>query len=182
MCRVSQVEKARIDAALADAGQNVKSAWYDNDFLLRSLFGAKNWWSVDNVDHSMGFVFASRSHINNGLASIAYTLAGVPVTVDPEALQLSFYAPEPIEEPLAETDQILCHGTFCQAEMKLSVDIQPPFDPTRLTLSFLHNPDFGHILIDIDYDGHDDIQLTWGQTEYLTPRFLGKDHFNDTAE
>jgi hypothetical protein len=180
--RVTQAEKTRIDAALADSEKKLESAWYDNVFLLKSLFSADNWWSVDNLDHSMGLVFADRSFLDNNLSSIRYTNADVPVTVDPDALQMSFYAPEPIDAPLAATDQILCHGTLRQAEIRLDVDVQPPFDPTRFTLSFLHYPDYGYILIDFDYDGHDDVQFTWGKTEYLKPRFLGKDFFNDTAK
>ena len=181
MNRVTQAEKVRIDDVLADSEKKLESAWYDNLFLLRSLFGADNWWSVDDLDHSMGLVFADRSLLDKKLSTIRYTLAGVPVTVDPDALQLSFYAPEAFENPLATTDQILCHGTLRQAEMNLDIDIEPPFDPSLLTLSFLHYPDYGYILIDMDYDGHDDIQFTWGATEYLKPCFFGKDHFNDTT-
>ena len=180
--RISQTEKARIDAVLTDSEKIAESAWYDNQFLLKSLFGADNWWSVDNIDHSMGLVFSDRSLLDSKLSTIRYTLAGAAVTVDPDALQLSFYAPEPIEAPLAANDQILCHGTLRQVEMQLDVDIEPPFDPSLFTLSFLHYPDYGYILIDMDYDGHDDIQFKWGETNYLKPRFFEKDHFNDTAK
>ena len=184
MClnRVSQAQKARIDAALTDSATTLESAWYDNVFLLKSLFGADNWWSADNIDHSMGFVFSDRSFLDNRLSTIRYTLAGSPVTVDPDALQLSFYAPEPIEAPLAKTDQIICHGALREAEMQLDVDLEQPFDPTCFTLSFLQYPDYGYILIDLDYDGYDEIQFTWGKTKYLKPHFFEKDYFNDTAK
>ena len=182
MNRVTRANKDRIDAALTDSRSSPQSAWYDNTSLLSSLFGADNWWSVDDLDHSMGLVFADRSLLNDRLPAIRYTLAGVPVTVDPDALQLSFFAPEVIEGPLRETEQILCHGTLRQAEIHLDTDIEPPFDPSLITLSFLHYPDYGLILVDLDYDGHDDVQFSWGETTYLKPRLLGKDHFNDTAE
>lgn len=182
MNRVTHAQKSRIDAALTDSEQKIESAWYDNVFLLKSLFSADNWWSVDNLDHSMGLVFADRAFLDKKLSSIRYTLDGTPITVDPDSLQLSFYAPEPIDASLASTDQILCHGTLRQAEMQLEVDVQPPFDPTCLTLSFLHYPNYGFILIDMDYDGHDDVQFTWGTTEYLKPRFFEKDYFNDTTK
>ena len=41
--------------------------------------------------------------------------------------------------------------------------------------------DMGDILIDLDYEGHDDVQFTWGETTYLEPQFLGKEHFSDTS-
>jgi hypothetical protein len=65
--------------------------------------------------------------------------------------------------------------------LHLDADFVPPFDPSLITLSFLHYPDFGYILIDLDYDGHDDVQFNLGETTYLKPRFVGKDHFNDTS-
>jgi hypothetical protein len=182
MHRVTQTQKDRIDSVLADSANPLDSMWYDNVFLLKSLFGAESWWAVDDLDHSMGFVFSNRSLLDKGLSTIRYTLAGMPVTVDPEALQLSFYAPEAIESQLNATDQILCHGTLKQAHLHLEVDIEPPFDPTLVTLSFLTYPDYGHILIDLDYDGYDDVQFSWGETEYLKPRFFGKDFFNDAAK
>ena len=181
MHRVAGEEKARIDATLTDSDEKLESAWYENSFLLKSLFGAANWWSVDDLDHSMGLVFSDRSLLDSGLSTIRYTLAGVPVTVDPDALQLSFYTPEAVEGPFAATDRILCHGTRRQAQMGLDADIQPPFDPSRFTLSFLYYPGYGYILIDFDYDGHDDVHFNWGELSYLKPRFFEKDHFNDTA-
>ncbi len=182
MNRVTQAERDRIDTVLTTSGEKLKTAWYDNVFLLKSLFGAENWWSVDNIDHSMGLVFSDRGVLDNRLSTIRYTLDGVPVTVDPDALQLSFYAPETIENPLAATDQILCHGTLREAAMQLDVDVAPPFDPTLFTLSFIHYAHYGYVLIDMDYDGQDDARFTWGKIEYLKPRFFGKDHFNDIAE
>lgn len=182
MNRVTPAQKARIDAVLADAEKKLQSTWYEDTALLTSLFGADNWWSVDDLDHSMGLVFADRADLDRQLSTIDYTLAGVPVTVDPDALQLSFYAPETLESPLAADDQILCHGALRKAEMHLEVDIEPPVDPSLITLSFLTYPDYGHILIDIDYDGNDDVRFDWGEIAYLKPRFFGKDHFNDTAK
>jgi hypothetical protein len=182
MNRVSQAQKDRIESLVADAEKTADSAWYENVFVLKSLFGADNWWSIDDLDHCLGLVFADRPTLDNRLSTIRYTIDGVPVTVDPDALQLSFYAPEIIEAPLAETDQILCHGALRQAQMRLDVDIEPPFDPSRLTLSYINYPEYGYVLIDMDYDGHDDVQFSWGETDYLKPRFFEKDHFNDTAE
>jgi hypothetical protein len=179
--RVSQANQAQIDAALTDSAIELQSAWYDNASLLKSLFGADNWWSVDDLDHAMGLVFADRPLLEDRLSTIRYTLAGVPVTVDPDALQLSFYAPEAMQGRLAVDEQILCHGALRQTEIHLEADIEPPFDPSLFTLSFLHYPDYGFILIDMDYDGHDDLRFTWGETAYLKPRFFEKDHFDDTA-
>ena len=178
---VTQAEKDRIEAALAD-GEDLGPMWYDNTFVLNSLFETRNWWGVDDLDHSMGFVFGDRSALDKSLATIDYKLDGKQVTVDPEALQLSFYLPETDREQLADADHILCHGIRRQARMSLEIDVEPPFDPTLLTLSFISYPDFGHILIDLDYDGHDEVSFSWGETDYLKPRFLKKDFFNDLAE
>lgn len=65
--------------------------------------------------------------------------------------------------------------------LHLEADFEPPFDPSLIALSFLRYPDYGHILIDLDYDGHDDFEFTWGDTTYLKPRFFAKDHFDDTS-
>lgn len=186
MHRVTPAERANIEAALKDAatftGKTPAAKWYDNASLLNSLFETNNWWGIDNMDHAMGFVFGDRPLLDKSLATIGYTLDGKTVTVDPEALQLSFYLPEGDQDQLIDEDRILCHGTLRQAEMTLNVDVEPPFDPTLLTLSFLTYPDFGHILIDMDYDGHDEVAFAWGETEYLTPRFLKKDYFDDLAD
>jgi hypothetical protein len=37
---------------------------------------------------------------------------------------------------------------------------------------------YGNILIDVDYDGYDDVHMSFGHTTYLEPRFLGKDEIN----
>jgi len=50
-----------------------------------------------------------------------------------------------------------------------------------ITLSFIQYPDYGYILIDLDYDGHDEVQFTFGATTYLTPQFFGKDAIDDTS-
>jgi hypothetical protein len=172
--RISQTEKARIDAVLTDSEKIAESAWYDNQFLLKSLFGADNWWSVDNIDHSMGLVFSDRSLLDSKLSTIRYTLAGAAVTVDPDALQLSFYAPEPIEAPLAATDQILCHGTLRQVEMQLDVDIEPPFDPSLMsTLSRPLIPACSHSL---SYTTRTTAisSLTWTMTDTMISNLNGE--------
>lgn len=179
---VNQAEKDRIEAALANGGKDLGPMWYDNAFLLNSLFETRNWWGVDDLDHSMGFVFSERSSLDKSLATMKYTLDGEQVTVDPDAPQLSFYLPETDQDQLTDADHILCHGILRQARISLEVNVEPPFDPTLLTLSFLTYPDFGHILIDMDYDGHDEVSFSWGETDYLTPRFLKKDFFDDLAD
>jgi hypothetical protein len=180
MARISRAQKNRIDADCGDFGGTLGSLWYDNAARLKSLFDADHWWAVDDLDHAMGLVFADRAVLDRQLAAITYKIDDVPVTVDPDALQLSFYAPEPLA-PLAADEHILCHGARRQAVLRLQVDFEPPFDPTLITLSFLRYPDYGHILIDLDFDGHDDVTFTWGETTYLKPRFFAKDHFHDTS-
>lgn len=178
--RITQAQKSQVDFCRTDLDRDVQTLWYDNTTLLKTLFDADNWWSVDDLDHAMGLVFADRSTLDAALAKIVLVIDGTPVTVDPDGLQLSFYAPEAIA-PLQEDEQVVCHGTQRQAVLRLEADFEPPFDPSLITLSFLHYPDYGTILIDLDYDGHDHVQFTFGDTTYLKPRFFRKDHFSDTT-
>jgi hypothetical protein len=180
MDRITPAQKDTIDAHCTDLNQDVQTLWYDNTELLKSVFKAENWWSVDDLDHAMGFVFADRSVLDKALSTIGLEIDGTPVSVDPEALQLSFYSPEAID-PLEKDTRVVCHGIRRQAVLRLQAEFEPPFDPSAITLSFLHYADYGDILIDLDYEGHDDIQFTWGETTYLTPRFFGKEHFSDTS-
>lgn len=177
--RITPAQKDHIDAHCTDLSQNVQSLWYDNTDLLQSVFQADNWWSVDNLDHAMGLIFPDRSILDKELAAISVEIDGTPVSIDPEALQLSFYAPEAIDL-LEKDDRVVCHGTRRQAVMQLQAEFAPPLDPSAVTLSFLHYAGYGYILIDLDVDGHDDVNFTWGKTTYLEPRFVGKEHFNDT--
>lgn len=180
MGRITRSGKNRIDSPDTGMDRDVQSLWYDNTKLLKSLFDADNWWSVDDLDHAMGLVFTDRPTIEKKLETIAFEIDGTPVSIDPEALQLSFYAPEAID-PLDGDELAICHGARRKAILRLQADFEPPFDPSLITLSFLHYPDYGYILIDLDYDGHDDAQLSLGETTYLKPRFFGKDHFDDTS-
>jgi len=178
MGRITPSQKDHIDTHCTDLSQDLQSLWYNNSDLLQSVFKADNWWSVDDLDHAMGLVFPDRSALDKRLATIGFEIEGTPATIDPEALQLSFYAPEAIGE-IENADRIVCHGTRRQAVMTLQAEFEPPFDPSTITLSFLHYADYGYILIDLDVDGHDDVTFTWGETTYLEPRFVGKEHFND---
>lgn len=180
MGRLSRAKKSQIAALCTDGDKDIQSSWYGNKKRLQALFGVDNWWSVDDLDHAMGFVFADRSILKKKLATMAFEIDGTPAAIDPEAFQLSFYAPEAIG-PLGEDDLIVCHGARQEAILHLDIHIESPFDPSLVTLSFLHYPDHGDILIDLDYDGHDDIQFNFGDTTYLKPQFFGKDHFNDTS-
>jgi len=180
MGRINRAQKGKIDARCTDIDKDIQSSWYDNTDLLRTLFGADNWWSVDDLDHAMGLVFADRSALDTQLAKLAFEIDGTPATIDPEALQLSFYAPEAFD-PLDDGERVVCHGARREAALHLKADFDGPFDPSLITLSFLHYRDYGYLLIDLDYEGHDDVQYDFGETTYLKPRFFGKDHFNDTS-
>jgi len=178
--RINLPRNGQIDANFTAVGNDIQSSWYDNTALLNALFGVDNWWSVDDIDHAMGLVFSDRSMLEAELAKMTFEIDGAPATVDPEALQLSFYAPEPINS-LGKDERIVCHGTRQDAMLHLDVNFVPPFDPSQITLSFLHYPDYGFILIDFDYDGHDDVRFSFGETTHLQPRLFGKDHFNDAS-
>lgn len=180
MGRITMENKGQIDTRCTGLDDDIQSSWYDNTELFKGVFGTDNWWSVDDLDHAMGLVFADRSAIDTHLSKMAFEIDGTPATIDPEALQLSFYAPEDID-PLDNDEWIVCHGARRDAILHLGAKFVPPFDPSLITLSFLHYPDFGYILIDLDYDGHDDVQFNLGETTYLKPRFFGKDHFNGTS-
>jgi len=180
MGRVNRIQKGQIDAHFTDFDKDIQFLWYDNTELLKIFFGADNWWSVDDLDHAMGFVFADRSELERKLATMAFEIDGASAAIDPEALQLSFYAPEAID-PLDKEEWVVCHGARRDARLHLDAHFESLFDPSLITLSFLHYPDHGYILIDLDYDGDDDVQFKFGDTAYLTPRFFAKDHFNDTS-
>ena len=180
MARVTPDQQQAMESCWANMDADIGSAWYTNAELLNSYFDAANWWSVDNLDHVMGLVFKSRPELDAKMATIAFEIDGIPVTVDPDAIQLSFYAPEAIEEG-GRNERILCHGAHRKAIAQLTADVEPPFDPSLITLSLLHYPDYGFILIDLDYDGHDDVQFTFGETTYLKPLYLGKESINDAS-
>jgi hypothetical protein len=180
MGRITRAQKDQIDARCTDLEKHVQNSWYDDSELFKALFDADNWWSVDDLDHAMGLVFADRSALEKALTTIACEIDGSPATIDPEALQLSFYAPEGFD-PLDEDEMVVCHGCRREAVLHLHADFEPPFDPSLITLSFLHYPDYGYILIDLDYDGHDDVEFTLGKTTFLNPRFFGKEHIDGTS-
>ena len=180
MGRINGLKKSQIDARCTDLEDDIQSSWYDNTLLFKGVFGADNWWSVDDLDHAMGLVFADRSALDNQLSKMAFDIDGTPATIDPEALQLSFYVPEAID-PLDKDEWVVCHGARQDAMLHLDADLSPPFDPSLITLSFLHYPDYGYILIDLDYNGHDDVQFNFGETTYLSPQFFGKDHYNEAS-
>jgi hypothetical protein len=180
MGRITRVQKGRIDSRGNDLNDDLQSSWYGNKKLFQDVFGADNWWSINDLDHAMGLVFADRTALEAKLSKMAFEIDGTPVSIDPEALQLSFYAPEEFG-PLDKDEWVVCHGAHQEAVLHLDAEFAPPFDPSLITLSFLHYPDYGYILIDLDYDGQDDVQFKLGETTYLRPRFLGKDHFNETS-
>lgn len=171
MGRVNRSQKARIDSHCPDFEKNVESGWYENAKLLKTGFDAENWWSVDDLDHVMGLVFANRTELESAMKAIRFVIEGKPSTVDPDAFQLSFYAPEEMEA-VAKDERIVRHGARREARLQLTADYEPPFDPSLVTLSLIDYPDVGLILIDLDYDGHDDVDYTFGRTTYLQPRFL----------
>jgi hypothetical protein len=171
MGRVNRSQKARIDSHCPDFEKNFESGWYENTQLLKTGFDVENWWSVDDLDHVMGLVFANRTELEAAMKAIRFVIAGKPSTVDPDAFQLSFYASEDME-PVAKEERVLRHGARREAQLRLTADYAPPFDPSLVTLSFIDYPDIGLILIDLDYDGFDDVAYTFGRTTYLQPRFL----------
>ncbi|WP_319525880.1 hypothetical protein [uncultured Desulfosarcina sp.] len=171
MGRVNRSQKAKIDSHCPDFEKDVESGWYENEQLLKTAFDVENWWSVDDLDHVMGLVFANRTELEAAMKAIRFVIGGKPATVDPDAFQLSFYAPEEMASP-AKGERVLCHGARREAQLGLAVDFEPPFDPSLVTLSFIDYPDVGLILIDLDYDGHDDDTYTFGRTTYLQPRFI----------
>lgn len=180
MGRITTRQKARIEASGSDLSGDAQITWYENADLLKSIFGVQNWWSIDDLDHSMGLVFDDRTALDRQMTSMAFTIDQRAVTVDPDALQLSIYAPEAVEG-LAGDEQVVVHGIRREATLHLETEFTPPFDPSLITLSLLRYPDIGLILIDLDYDGYDDIRFTWGRTDYLPLKFSGKDVFDDTA-
>ena len=88
MGRITRAQKDHIDAHCADLDKDAQSLWYDNAELLKSLFDADNWWSVDDLDHAMGLVFADRSALETKLAKIAFEIDGIP---EPSILRKGSY-------------------------------------------------------------------------------------------
>jgi hypothetical protein len=180
MNRITRTKIRQIDAHCKDVNRLDQSWWYDNTELIKTIFDVDNWWGIDDLDHAMGLVFDDRSALKAKLAAIALDIDGQPANMDPDAPQLSFFAPEAIG-PLGEDELIVCHGAHRQTVLRLEVEVERPFDPSLVSLSLLHYPDYGDILIDLDYDGHDDVHYTFGETTYLPPRFFGKDQFDETS-
>lgn len=178
--RITRDQKTLIDIHCPDLEKNSQAQWYDNTSFLKTHFQVDNWWSVDDLDRAMGLIFTDRNDLEKQLAAIVVEIDGTPASIDPEAPQLSFYAPETMA-PVDKDEQVICHGIRREALLQLKTEFEPPFDPSLITLSFLQYPDYGTILIDLDYDGHDDIQFTLRETTYLKPRFLGKEDINDTS-
>ena len=170
--RVTREQKRQIDGRWPDLEKAAPfDDWYENTKMLETVFAANNWWSVDDLDHVMGLIFTDRAALDSALAAMRFEFAGKPATVDPNAFQLSFYAPESME-PEGTDDRIVRHGAKMDAQLQLEVDFVPPFDPSLLTLSFIDYPDTGLILIDLDYDGHDDVAMRFEKKTYLPPQFI----------
>jgi hypothetical protein len=174
MGRITAMQKKTIQARHAPIGKDFRSRWYDNTELFRSVWGVDNWWSVDDFDHVMGPVFKKQSRIQRDLSAISIEVDGATATIDPGSVDLRFYVPETVKPP-EDDDLIVCHGAQREATVTLQADCRPPFDSSLLTLSFMQYEGYGNILIDMDYDGYDDVQMSFGQTTYLQPRFLEKD-------
>ena len=170
--RVTPKQKRQIDTHCPDLEKASQfEGWYENTKMLETVFAADNWWSVDDLDHVMGLIFIDRAELDAALTAMRFEIAGTPAAVDPNAFQLSFYAPETLE-PERPVDRIVRHGARMEARLQLKVDFSPPFDPSLLTLSFIDYPETGLILIDLDYDGHDDVAMSFGKTTYLPPHFI----------
>ncbi len=180
MARVQPGHKDLLQVHVTAADADHKQIWYENAPFLQSHFNTKNWWAIDDLDHVMGLVFEDRLTLEENLSSISFAIDGRSVTVDPKALQMHFYAPE-AHPPLKDDEWILRHGTSCRAELTLKTEIRPPFDPELLTFSLIQYPDMGYVLIDLDYDGHDELQFTWGEKTYLPPRITGKENLHGTS-
>ena len=178
--RINRAQRDQVDAHCLGPDKDIRSLWYDNSSFLRKHFNVDNWWSLDGLDRAMGLVFSDRADLEKRMSAISLEINSSPQTIDPESMQLSFYLPEALD-PVDRGELILCHGVQREAVLELDVDSEPPFDPSLITLSFIHYPDYGYILIDLDYDGHDDVQFTLGDTTYLKPRFLGKETMNDAS-
>lgn len=178
--RITRAQKALIDIHCPDLEKYSQAQWYDNTSFLKTHFQLDNWWSIDDLDRAMGLIFTDRNDLEKQLAAMVVKIDDTPASIDPEAPQLSFYAPETMA-PVDKDEQVICHGTRREALLQLKTEFEPPFDPSLITLSFLQYPDYGTILIDLDYDGHDDVQFTLGETTYLKPRFLGKEDIDDTS-
>jgi len=169
---VTREQKKQIDNHCPGPEKAVQfDSWYNNEEMLKAVFAAENWWSVDDLDHVMGLLFADRIELDSALATMRFEIAGRPSTVDPNAFQLSFYAPETLA-PTGKGSRIVRHGARRETRLQLAVNYVPPFDPSLLTLSFIDYPGTGLILIDLDYDGHDDVEMTFGRETYLQPRFI----------
>ena len=125
MGRITLENKGQIDTRCTGLDDDIQSSWYDNTELFKGVFGADNWWSVDDLDHAMGLVFADRSAIDTHLSKMAFEIDGTPATIDPEALQLSFYAPEDID-PLDNDEWVVCHGARRDAMLHLDAKFAPP--------------------------------------------------------
>jgi hypothetical protein len=175
--RIHGARKNALESINWDSAVDLQSVWYENTRLLQSIFEEDHWWAVDDLEHAMGFVFDDRSSLETHLSDIVCKVDGSTVNIDPNEFQMSFYAPEPLP-PIGSEDIAVCHGCLRQATMSLRVELDPPVDPSRITLSFINYPDIGLILIDMDIDGHDELEFDWGETTYLQPRFLGKDEIN----
>ena len=175
--RIHGGRKNALDRHDLDASSDLRSDWYENTRLLQSVFRQDHWWAVDDLEHAMGFVFDDRNSLESHLSHMVCKIDGAAVQIDPNEFQMSFYAPEPLP-PIGKEDLAVCHGCLRQATLSLDAEIDPPVDPSLITLSFIDYPGVGLILIDMDIDGHDDLEFEWGETTYLQPRFLGKDEIN----
>lgn len=179
--RITREQKKEIDARCPDLQNDFQREWYDNTRFLKRHFSVDNWWSIDDLDHAMGLVFTDRPDLHKRLATMTVAIDETPATIDPASVQLRFYAPETL--PPTDTDQlIIYHGARRDVSLHLSTEFAPPFDPSLITLSLIQYPYYGTILIDLDYDGYDDVAYRFGETTYLKPRILEKEAFDDTSK
>jgi hypothetical protein len=164
-------QKAQIEARCPGIAIHHQTQWYENTKMLQELFSAANWWAVDDLDHTMGLVFKDRAALKTAMADMRFEIQGRPTAVDPDAFQLRFFAQEATVSA-APGEEIICHGARCEAQLKLEAEFKPPFDPSLLTLAFIDDPETGLILIDLDYDGHNEAEYTFGPTSYLPVKWM----------
>ncbi len=170
--RIHAEQKRKIDAFCLKNNILPEVAWYEDKKTMHSILAVDNWWSVNQLDHAVGLLFTDKDEIKTALKSLEIAFDGTNSKSDTAQLHMEFYLPEKINAP-DNNEIVVSHGAVRNGHLRLKAESEHGFDPSMIRFSFLHYKDYGYILIDMEYDGFDDIEYSFTDESFLAPTFTG---------
>lgn len=168
---IKSEQEKRLDTFCRQSNLSSEKAWYENREAMKTIMNVENWWSVNQIDHAVGFLFSDKDDIKTALATLNITVDGNPVKSSPNQILTGFYLPEKIDST-GKDQRIVVHGALRTGHLTLRATPEKEFDPSLLQLNFLYYEDYGYILIDMDYDGFDEVEYHFSGESFLELEFM----------